>query len=96
MGRKNNKNKHEDIKMNMVESLHLPKDYVLGSAIVTITGQNEAYIENYRGILEYSKESILIQTKTCLINISGECLVIDYYTNEEMKIKGIICQVSYC
>ncbi len=96
MGRKNQKNKHEDMKVNMVESLHLPKDYVLGSAIVTITGQNEAYIENYRGILEYSEEHIMIQTKTCMIHISGKCLVIDYYTNEEMKIKGTITQVTYC
>ena len=84
------------MKMNMVESLHLPKDYVLGSAIVTITGQSEAYIENYRGILEYSQDNIMIQTKTCLISITGQCLVIDYYTNEEMKIKGTIIQVSYC
>lgn len=80
----------------MVESLHLPKDYVLGSAIVTITGNTEALIENYKGILEYTKEAIVVKTKTCQIRLAGSNLEIVFYTNEEMKITGFIESINYC
>ena len=79
----------------MVETLHLPKDYVLGSAIVTITGNCELLVENYKGILEYTSDSLVIQTKTLQIHIKGKNLLMDYYTNEEMKITGYIQEIQY-
>ena len=49
----------------IVESLKLPRDTMLGDSIVTVTGNREAFIENYKGILEYTKESIVLQGKNC-------------------------------
>lgn len=79
----------------MVESLKLPKDSVLGASIVTVTGNTDVFIENYKGMLEYSKELILLQCKTCKIELTGKRLNIVYYTNEDMKISGIIENVRY-
>lgn len=79
----------------MVESLKLPKDSVLGASIVTLTGNTDVFIENYKGMLEYSKELILLQCKTCKIELTGKRLSIVYYTNEDMKISGIIENVRY-
>lgn len=79
----------------IVESLKLPKDTMLGAAIVTITGNREAFIENYKGILEYTTESIVLQGKNCKICFEGKQLSIDYYTNEDMKISGTIDTVKY-
>ena len=84
-----------DSKELIVESLKLPKDTMLGAAIVTITGNREAFIENYKGILEYTKESIVLQGKNCKISFEGRNLSIDYYTNEDMKISGNIDAVRY-
>ena len=79
----------------IVESLKLPKDTMLGAAIVTVTGNREAFIENYKGIIEYTTESIILQGKNCKICFEGKRLSIDYYTNEDMKISGSIDTVRY-
>ena len=68
---------------------------MLGAAIVTITGNGEAFIENYKGILEYNTESIVLQGKNCKICFEGKQLSIDYYTNEDMKISGWIENIRY-
>lgn len=74
----------------MAEKLKLPKDLVMGAAVLTVTGRSEAYVENYRGIIEYTDQRIRLQTKTCQMTLCGECLHIDYYTEDEMKISGQI------
>lgn len=79
----------------VVESLKLPKDSILGASIVTLTGNTDAFIENYRGIIEYTGDLILLQGKACKIKICGKRLCIDYYTNEDMKISGLIEQICY-
>lgn len=91
MGKSNKK----QVKKQMVEALELPKDLFFGAVILTITGREEAIVENYKGILEYSNEKIRLQTKTCKLLLCGKNLKIDYYTNEEMKITGFINQIMY-
>ena len=84
-----------DSKELIVESLRLPKDTMLGAAIVTITGNREAFIENYKGILEYTTQTIVLQGKNCKICFEGKQLSIEYYTNEDMKISGMIDTERY-
>ncbi len=93
--RKNTKKSFVRQKELIVESLKLPKDSLLGAAIVTVTGNREAFIENYKGILEYTKETIVLQGKNCKICFQGNELSIDYYTNEDMKISGNIEIIRY-
>ena len=79
----------------LVETLELPRDLFFGSVILTVTGQEEIIVENYKGILEYTRESIRLQTKTCRLFLIGKNLKIVYYTNDEMKITGFLEQITY-
>jgi len=79
----------------LLESLKLPKDICMGAIKVSLTGNREVWIENYRGILEYTEEMILLQGKTCQVCFEGTGLSIDYYTNEDMKISGCIACIKY-
>ncbi len=88
---KNDKQK----KVKLLETLQLPKDVCLGTMRVTLTGNTEAWIENYKGLLEYSENMVLLQGKSCQVCFEGASLTIDYYTNEDMKISGCIQSVRY-
>ena len=94
MRKKNQVNK-TNRKEQIVEALQLPKDVCLGALRVTLLGENEAWIENYRGILEYTEGRILLQGKNCQVCFECSRLSIDYYTNEDMKISGCIASVRY-
>ncbi|MCM1091103.1 MAG: YabP/YqfC family sporulation protein [Butyrivibrio sp.] len=89
------KNESNQKKTKLLESLQLPRDVCLGALRVTLTGSTEAWVENYRGLLEYSECSILLQGKNCQVCFEGTGLTIDYYTNEDMKISGCIQNVRY-
>ena len=82
-------------KEKLINALELPKDVCMGALRVTLTGNSEVWIENYRGILEYTGERILLQAKTCQVCLEGSRLSIDYYTNEDMKISGNISVLHY-
>jgi sporulation protein YqfC len=79
----------------VVESLKLPKDVLLGAIRLELTGNTEVWIENYKGIIEYTDKSITLQGKTCRVCVEGKNLTIDYYTNDDMKISGCIANVKY-
>ena len=79
----------------VVESLKLPRDSVLGDSIITVTGNTEILIENYKGILQYSDELILLQGKNRKIELKGKRLNIVYYTNEDMKISGMMESICF-
>ncbi|EOS23762.1 sporulation protein YqfC [Lachnospiraceae bacterium 3-1] len=85
----------ENVKSNIVESLELPIDIMYGAVIITAMGRGQVLVENYKGIIEYTQEKIRLQTKTCQVTIQGKRLVVEYYTNEEMKITGYIQGILY-
>lgn len=83
------------LKQKISNATCMPKDVVLGIPIVTMYGNTELIIENYRGILEYSKELIRIQTKIGSIHIHGKNLEIPMYSNCDTKIIGSIARIEF-
>lgn len=83
------------LKNRIADVSGLPKDVILGVPLVTIIGQNEICIENYRGILEYTDKLIRIQTKLGRIHIIGRALQVEHYNNDEMKIVGHVTSIEF-
>lgn len=83
------------LKNRISELSELPKDVVLGIPMLTMIGQMELIVENYRGIIEYTDILVRIHTKEGQIRVVGNGLKVDYYTNDEMKITGCIVSVEY-
>ena len=85
----------KNLKSRITDAAGMPKDVILGVPIISVTGQNEACIENYRGILEYTDKLIRIQTKLGKIHVTGRGLHIEHYNNDEMKIAGHITTLEF-
>ena len=72
----------------------LSKDVLAGLPVISMLGDCEIFIENYRGILEYSNEYLKVSTKIGNIKIEGKNFVIFHMNQDEILLKGIINKVS--
>ena len=70
--------------------LEMPKETYTNEPKVIITGFNELWIENYKGILEYEEYFIRLSTYIGIININGFNLKLDKMTEDNLKITGKI------
>ena len=73
----------------------MPKDVVMGASQVTVLGNFEVCIGNYRGIAEYTEEFVRVTTKGGQIRVSGKRLQVEYYTNDERTITGRIDTMQF-
>ena len=78
-----------------MDTLQLPKDIMMGAMKIALTGNREAWIENYRGLLEYTDSCIRLQGKHGQVRIEGKALCIEYYTNEDLKITGCFSSIKF-
>ena len=78
---------------NLVTSLEVPGDLAMKETIVTLTGRSHAVICNYKSILRYQQEEIIVLGFHGKVTIRGKRLMIPKYTPEEMQIHGIISEI---
>lgn len=79
----------------IAESLSLPKDVILDLPRVSICGDKEIYIENHKGILEYTDNCIRVKMHDGLMNIRGEKMRIIEMQGERLVINGDFIGVEY-
>lgn len=82
--------KRQHLREQIVTALEVPRDLACKETIVTFTGKNHAVIENYRSILRYTGEEIVVLTHQGRITVFGKRLEIPWYTSDEMMLTGII------
>lgn len=79
----------------IIDALQLPKDLCLGALNIRLTGQYEAYVENYRSIIEYDASVIKLQGRGCRVKIVGSYLKITCFSKDDMKIKGNLQEIKF-
>lgn len=75
--------------------MEIPKDIIYGDVLIRLYGNKEAIIENYKGILLYTKEEIAIACKKITIRIYGNHMKISYFSGSDMKVIGEIGSIMY-
>lgn len=87
--------KNQEVKKSLAEILELPKDIILDIPKITMLGNLQIYIENHKGIIEYTNNRIRISTKSGALRIIGKNLLLKNIVLEEIVIVGEIQQVEF-
>jgi sporulation protein YqfC len=83
------------IKKGIANLLELPRDIVLDLPKITLVGNLQLYIENHKGIIEYSSGVVRINTKAGILAVTGAGLTIRTIVVEEIIIAGQIDRVEF-
>lgn len=94
MGRRK-ENRARNAAIKVIEALQLPKDSTIGSLNMIMTDKHQAFIENYRSIIEYTDTSLKILGRNCRVHISGDRLCIVSYNADVMLVKGVFNEIKF-
>ena len=85
----------EEVKRKISDALDLPKDIVLNIPRVTIMGKIAVFIENHKGIIQYSSQRVKVNTPIGIIIVKGEELLIKSILADEITIEGNISALDF-
>ena len=57
---------------------------------ITLYGSSMCEVDNFKGLLDFSKSSVRINTTDSILRLDGEHLSISYMTDDTISIKGSI------
>lgn len=66
-----------------------------GAVYITIAGEKEVTVENYRGIISYDPESVKINTQGRIVKVSGSFITLSHITDEIVSVSGQIDGVEF-
>ncbi|MBO2520635.1 MAG: sporulation protein YqfC [Clostridia bacterium] len=75
-------------------SMEMPRDVMLDAPRVTVIGALQAYVENHKGILEYTPSRVRVRTRDGLVTVTGSRLKIGRLFREELVIDGRVDRVE--
>lgn len=83
------------VKENVVDFLEIPREIALDIPKIILSGSNNIFIENYKGIMLFENNEMKIRTGIGLLSISGRDLIIKEITSENMSVKGEIKSIGF-
>lgn len=82
-------------KSALADILELPKEIILNQAYITIIGNKQITIENYKNLIEYTTKLIRLNTANGKIKITGDKLYMKELTCEDVLIYGNIGTIEF-
>lgn len=89
------KQSSKGLKYSVTQSLELPKEIMLNLPLLTILGTDEARLENYKNIIEFSDEKIRINTNCGILKLEGKNLIISEITSNDICITGKLLKYEF-
>jgi sporulation protein YqfC len=83
------------VKSKFAESLELPREIVMNVPVIKITGTSEVFVENHKGIIEYTNDSLRLSTASGIIRIGGRNFCIREISQEDIIISGDIDSLEF-
>lgn len=79
----------------IADTFRVPKDVAMDLPRVSVCGDREIYVENHKGLKEYTDTDIRIGMRDGIMHISGSGLRIINMEYGSMVINGIFERVEY-
>ncbi len=80
---------------SLADLLEMPREIVLNLPRLTLIGNLQCYVENHRGVIEYTGETVRIAVSGGELIVRGSGLTIRYFGNEEIAVDGEIAGLDY-
>ena len=84
-----------NIKRVITGMFDLPKEITMNLPIVSMVGNEEMFIENYKGVIEFTEEKVRINTSCGVLKIEGKRLFLKQITAENISLTGKITFMEY-
>ena len=85
----------KNVKKQFSDFLEIPGDVMLDLPKMTLVGNIKLYIENHRGIIEYSTERVRISVAEGEVAVTGESLLLRNVLPDEICVEGKIKSLSF-
>ena len=85
----------EKILQRVANALDLPHDIVLNIPRITLTGKIVLLLENHKGIVEYRRDRVRVNTPIGIVAVKGEDLFIKTIIADEITVEGTIMSVEF-
>ena len=84
-----------DLKRVITGMLDLPRELTMNLPIISMVGSEELFIENYKGVIEYTEEKVRINTSCGILKIEGKKIFLKQITAENISLTGKITALEY-
>ena len=91
--------RRRNIAQHLARAADLQDEPIPGLSLVEIAGDQRVLVENHKGVIQYSPESIRIRVKFGEISISGAKMTLTRMTKGQLVICGCIdgvCLIRRC
>lgn len=86
------KEEKKKIRQKFQDAMEIPKELLKNYSRVTIIGGEDVWIENYKGIIEYSEDLIRLSNN---IEIYGHDLSVEEISSDDILIIGKIKSIEF-
>ena len=87
--------KGRDIQQKLGKALDIPNDIILDLPKINLMGNIQFYLENHRGIIEYTPEKVRISVSIGEVEVKGSALMIRTISKDDVRLDGLIDAVCY-
>ena len=83
------------LKQKLSEVMNIPDELITDSPKIEFESNRRVWIENYRGIIEFSDELVRVNTADFMVVVIGSGFTIYSVTLEDLCIEGNITSVEF-
>lgn len=87
--------KTKQLQNQFAEAFEIPQDALLDLPRITLIGDAQLYLENHRGIIEYTSEKIRVSVVGGSLEIIGEEMILKNIKPDEIAVRGTISQLLF-